>query len=53
MSKQKIFNQLLTFMNLYQHKKNLAISSFFSGAIADFNTSKEQDFFKYGICAGT
>ena len=31
MPDQKIFNQLLIFVNFYQHAKNEAVSSIFSG----------------------
>ena len=35
---QNIFNQLLLFMNLYQHVKNQAISPFYSRDIVDLKT---------------
>ena len=35
MSNQKIFDQLLIFVNLYQHAKNEAVSLICSGEIAD------------------
>ena len=35
MPNQKIFNQLLIFVNLYQHPKNEAVSSIFSGETVD------------------
>ena len=35
MHKQNIFDKLLTFVNLYQHAKNEAISSISSGEIVD------------------
>ena len=35
MPNQKIFNQLLIFVNFYQHAKNEAISSICSGKIVD------------------
>ena len=56
MPKQKIFDQLLIFVNLYQHTKNEAISSICSGEIVDLKIlqsdwlrafwpiSQEQDF---------
>ena len=61
----KIFNQLLIFMNFYQHAKNQAISSFCVGDIADLKIlqsdwqralppkSQEPDFPKYGIFTRT
>ena len=56
MPNQKIFDQLLIFVNLYQHTKNEAISSICSGEIVDLKIlqsdwlrafwpiSQEQDF---------
>ena len=35
MSNQKIFDQLLIFVNLYQYAKNEAVSLICSGEIAD------------------
>ena len=65
MPDQKIFNQLLIFMNLYQHAKNEAVSSPCSGEIVDLKIleshwlrafwliSQKQDISKYRISAGT
>ena len=36
MPNQKIFDQLLIFVNLYQHAKNADVSSICSGEIVDF-----------------
>ena len=35
MPNQKVFNQLLIFVNLYQHAKNQAVSSIRSGEMVD------------------
>ena len=35
MPQQKLFNQLLIFVDLYQHAKNEAVSSIFSGDMLD------------------
>ena len=35
MANQKVFNQLLIFMNLYQHAKNEAVSSICFGEIVE------------------
>ena len=65
MLNQKIFNQLLIFMNLCQHAKNEAASLLCSGEIVDLKIleshwlrafwliSQKQGFSKYRICAGT
>ena len=62
---QKLFNQLLIFVNLYHHAKNDAASSIFSGEMVDlkileldwlrpfWHLSQLQDFSKYRICAKT
>ena len=58
MPNKNIFDQLLTFVNLYQHAKNEAVSSICSGEIVDLKIlqfdwlrafwpiSQEQDFFQ-------
>ena len=64
MPNQKIFNQLLFFVNLYQHAENKAVSSICSEEIVDLKScdlwlrafwpiSQEQDFFQIQICART
>ena len=65
MPNQKIFNQLLFFVNLYQHAENKAVSSICSEEIVDLKIlqslwlrafwpiSQEQDFFQMQICART
>ena len=62
---QKIFNQLLIFVTLYQHAKNEAVSSICSAEIVDLKVlrsdwlrifwplSRNKIFPKYRICAGT
>ena len=66
MPNQKIFNQILNFVNLHQHAKNEDVSLISSGEIIDLKTlesdwlrvfwpiSRVQDFFpKHRICPGT
>ena len=64
MPNQKIFNQLLTLANLYQHSKNEAVSSICSGEILDLKLLqcvpkhfclylRNKIFLKYRICAET
>ena len=65
MPNQKIVNQLLICVSLYQHAKNKAASSICSGEILDLKIlqsdwlrafwpiSQQQDFPKYRICLGT
>ena len=62
---QKIFDQLLIFVNLYQHAKNEAISTICFGEKVYFKVlqsdwlraswflSQEQDFFQQRICRET
>ena len=57
---QKIFNQLLIFVSLYQQAKNETISLFWSREILQSDwlivfwpISQEKDFCQYKICAGT
>ena len=65
MPNQKIFDQLLIFVNLYQHAQNEAMPLICSGGIGDLKTlqsdwlrafwpiSQEQNFSQNRICAGT
>ena len=60
-----IFDQLLIFVNMYQHAEDEAVSSICSGEIVDFKIvqsdwlrafwplSQEQDFSRYRSCART
>ena len=65
MSSEKNLDQLLIFVNLYQHAKTEVISSICSGEIVDLKIlqsdwmraiwpiSQKHDFSQYRICAGT
>ena len=65
MLNQKTFNQLLIFVNLYQHAKNETVSSIYSGEIFDLKILqsdwlrdfglylRNKIFSKYRICTGT
>ena len=48
-STQKIFGQILIFVNLYQHAKNEGISSTFSGNIADSKTLQSDLLKTFGL----